>query len=289
MLGAFPQEIYEEIIRHLRDDHISLSATALTCHSLLFASQKHLFSRVVLYPSLPKKGATSSQLKRILSDSPHVGTYVDYLELHLCAGRCQWTSWITSLEYCLRHLSQLKALVIRADQSHPFSGGFTVSAAEDREGVNRIMRALMQTVQLPSLVYLDTYLFDVSSLLHRCWNIRELKLSKPILPTNLGDIPIGKPVQAHLHNYHFVYLEALRLEMSFESRDHDTMIWRTLCSQGISLRKLKRLSIAACELGHDLLMKELLGILEECGDTVEVLEIQTHFTASGQDHILTSY
>ncbi|KAF8160160.1 hypothetical protein BJ912DRAFT_1050134 [Pholiota molesta] len=190
MLGAFPQEIYEDIIRHLRDYPISLSATALTCSPLLCASQKHLFSRVVLYPSFPKKGATASQLQRMLSGSPHVGTYVDYLELHMCVGRCQWASWIASLEYCLRHLSQLKASVIRVDQTQPFSGGFTVSAPEDREGANRVMRALVQTVQLSSLVSLDTYRFDVSPLLHRCWNIRELKLSQPILPTISGDTPI---------------------------------------------------------------------------------------------------
>jgi hypothetical protein len=185
------------------------------------------------------------------------------------------------LEYCLRHLSQLKALVIRVDQTQPFSGGFTVSAPEDPEGANRVMRALAQTVQLPSLVSLDTYRFDVSPLLHRCWNIRELRLSQPILPSILGDTPIENPVQeAHLHDCYFVYLEALRLELSFESRDRDTMIWRTLYSHGVSFRKLKRLSIVARESDHNLLMKELLGILGECGDTVEVLKIQIHLTTS---------
>jgi hypothetical protein len=112
----------------------------------------------------------------------------------------------------------------------------------------------------------------------------------PTLSTILGDIPIENLIQSHLHgDCHFIYLEALRLELSFESRDRDTMIWRTLYSQGISSRKLKRLSIVARESDYDLLMKESLGILGECGDTVEVLKIQTHLTTSLQNHISTSY
>ncbi|KAF9473039.1 hypothetical protein BDN70DRAFT_937730 [Pholiota conissans] len=280
MVGVFPQEIYEDVVGYLKDDPVALKATSLTSFSLIAVSQKYLFSRVVLYPSImmdrwssSKKRATSAQLKRVLADSPHLGCYVRSLELHLCADRHQWLGWTSSLDFTLHHLSKLQSLVIKVDQASPLSNGYMTRPREDHNGVERITQALIRTLQIPSLHSLETHYFDTSILSH-CRNLKEITLSSPIIPRTVSNVVPQTSVDDNL-----VFLDALRVETSSGSDvGRETRIREVLLDHGISLARLKRLSRVAWGVGNDLVLAELWDIFSECGDSLESLELQTYFT-----------
>ncbi|KAF9481941.1 hypothetical protein BDN70DRAFT_875733 [Pholiota conissans] len=285
MIPVFPQEIYNEVIGYLKDNPRALKATALTCRSFVHVSQRHQFSRVVVRPSFPFSVSLPyeftcimaccnppvARLKKLLDDSPHIGRYIEDLELLLCRDRYQWDGWTSFLEFCLPHISKLQTLSVKAELTgFKSEDGCVIGPPEDNNGVDRIMKAFRDTLQLPSFRCLQAYHFDISPFVSYCRHLKEIRLSIPAELIALYDNSADSDP---------IFLEALRLEISDDSKSSDDIIQDIFLNQGVSLAKLKRLSrIDPGWYDPYPIMDELCDILEECQETLEFLELKVRIT-----------
>ncbi|KAF9481936.1 hypothetical protein BDN70DRAFT_492538 [Pholiota conissans] len=281
MIPVFPQEIYDEIIGYLKDDPRTLKATALTCRSFVHVSQKHRFSRVVVRPSFPFSVSLPyefvcinacynppvARLKKLLDNSPHIGCYIEELELLLCRDRHHWDGWTPFLEFCLPRISKLQTLSVRAELTGFKSvNDYVIGPPEDSDGVDRIMKAFKNALQLPSFRCLQAYRFDISPLLSHCRHLKELKLSIPEEPATSDDNSVDSDL---------IFQNSLRLEIPEESDFRDGLIRDMLLDQGVSLAKLEKFS--RIDPGRNdayPIMDELCDIFEECSETLQSLELK---------------
>ena len=129
---SLPPELYSEIINHLWNSKTALLACSIAARSFTVAAQKQLFSHIVLRG--PKKpiaiwdiGGSAENFKQLLENSPHIATYVRYLEIFDTprlygaldtigteqTTEEEWLSKDTCLPFCLGLLRLLKAFVIQ--------------------------------------------------------------------------------------------------------------------------------------------------------------------------------
>ncbi|KAF8969675.1 hypothetical protein BDZ97DRAFT_213001 [Flammula alnicola] len=170
MSSHLPQEICDEIMRHLRGDDNALKACSLACRPFLPSCQRFLFSNIVVFPPTDKKKRPNGHhLQRLLKASPHLCRYVHYLEIIDChPEEEEWLSLDRTLIFCLPLLCRLKALAVQ--YRTPMERG-------DWEGIAQggLLDALLDIMQLPSLTYLH---FDCLPLgiVNHCPNLKHFAL-----------------------------------------------------------------------------------------------------------------
>ena len=131
--GRLCPELYAAILGQLWNDHEALRTFSLSCHILRPLAQELLFKKIIVTFGVTLRfGIRGSRLKTILATSPHIGAYVEVLEiieLGTPAGHCSWflhndlseevingfgedesPASDTSLSFCLPLLPRLKAL-----------------------------------------------------------------------------------------------------------------------------------------------------------------------------------
>jgi hypothetical protein len=105
IIYRLPLEVVERIIDDIADNHSSIKACALVCHSFLPLCRKHIFASVTLNArredseseerlGLPTSPA-SDELNHLLSNSPHLAVYIRKLDYHVRGDefykrRCLW-------------------------------------------------------------------------------------------------------------------------------------------------------------------------------------------------------
>ncbi|KJA17956.1 hypothetical protein HYPSUDRAFT_57445 [Hypholoma sublateritium FD-334 SS-4] len=273
-----PQEIYDEIIYHLHRDPTTLRATALAHRALLSTAQKCLFAHIVLFPpAIPGHLTTASRLHRHLINAPHLGRYVDRLDLHICAGRAQWKGW-AALADVLPALPFLSALGVHVDQSLGWESSFLRLPPTSGADTSRIVSALAGALVRRTLVHLDTHCVDTALLLPHAHYIRELTLSAPITPAAGAAQGRAEGLPGEV-----VLLEGLRIENTFDLLEYyPYMLREALRAQGIAVGGLRRLSMMYHGYHAARCLEEMLGILEECNGVLEELEIDVRVTANGE-------
>ncbi|KAF8969706.1 hypothetical protein BDZ97DRAFT_2055754 [Flammula alnicola] len=257
-----PQEIDEDVVAYLWNDIVALKALALSCRSFLPACQKQLFARITLFPqrqrTLMQKLTTAPNFQRLLEVSPHLALYVCRLKI-LDDGRYGF-EWLThdseSLTFCFPLLRCLKALVINYQRREHFIWPSFVR----REW----FRALLNTLQLQSLVHLDLSYMPLA-LINHCPNLKSLGLTLGQPGWNVAIDATAASTRATN-----IYLESLHINIidDFLQDPGPPINWPdAIDHNALHLTRLKRLyAMAHIEMkGHD----EIQKILKRCANTLE--------------------
>ncbi|KDR69282.1 hypothetical protein GALMADRAFT_230784 [Galerina marginata CBS 339.88] len=251
--GELPQEIYDETIGLLRDDPDALRACALAFRQLLPTSQKLLFKRLALLLGsriLSLEYLNGPRLERILADSPHIGSYVEFLEIseatdveagfnytdysaeqRRASKYGEYLSRNLTLAFCLPRFCRLKCLSLQ--YRHMSGSARTV---------------LENTFRQSTLTCINIHSMH-PFILQRCRNMKHLS----ICPLDYDDPPkrtpgIDRPVLESLH-------------ITLNQRLEVITFVHTLTEQVINISHLKKLFVVCKDgaLSHATLWNLLLG------------------------------
>lgn len=174
MSDRVPQEIKDEILAYFWNDIHTLHACSLTCRTFLHTCRTYIFAKIVLFEPAHASKRTGLNFQGLLQTSPHIGSYVQHLELH----DEEYTEWLcqdTTLSFCMPHLFNLKALVIRIKVWEDPKQLWTLI----RQG--RFFSATMDILHFPSLVCLDLSWLPFQLVRHcQCLNHLSVRLSSVI-------------------------------------------------------------------------------------------------------------
>ncbi|KAF8969695.1 hypothetical protein BDZ97DRAFT_1794706, partial [Flammula alnicola] len=166
MSAHFPPEIDDEILSHLWDKNDSLKACSLACRAFLPACQKHLLSKIVLFPPTDeKKRGNGARFRRLLENSPHIFKYVHYLEVIDCkTEETEWLSKDTTLTYSLPLLRCLKALVIQYRTSGQGGNWGKIARGALDYAMNLALAPATPPIDSAKTIYLDSLSVQLANL-----------------------------------------------------------------------------------------------------------------------------
>ncbi|KAF9031561.1 hypothetical protein BDZ89DRAFT_1063956 [Hymenopellis radicata] len=181
MLSTFmlPQELLEEIVDLLFDDHQSLKALACTAHCISARSQKLLFHELVLSP----KTKSPSSYIPLLEMSPHILSYVRRLrivarEFYSSLTSCQYVHDDASLGrliHAVTNVDDIELMQVVGLDAFIGPGGLLPTIASPRVRMLRLNTVWLPTPQ--SIFTVLSYFPSVSSL--RLQNV-------PVMGTSLS-------------------------------------------------------------------------------------------------------
>ncbi|KAF8969683.1 hypothetical protein BDZ97DRAFT_1754506 [Flammula alnicola] len=273
MSAHFPPEIDDEIVSYLWDENDSLKACSLACRAFLPACQKHLLSKIVLFPPTDrKKRGNGARFQQLLKNSPHISKYIHYLEvIDRSTQEKEWLSKDTTLTYSLPLLRCLKALVIQYRTS--VKGGNW-----ERIARGGLLGSLLDVMRLPSLTYLNFRCLPVA-MVNYCPSLKHLALNRMM---NLAVAPAMLPIDSSKT----IYLDSLKVHL-VDLCPISTPV--TILSQvgwladminktQIDVGRLKKLHVEA---GNDIRAHvEMKMLLSHCGDSLEELAFVPAFSST---------
>jgi len=269
---SLPPELYSEIINHLWNSKTALLACSIAARSFTVAAQKQLFSHIVLRG--PKKpvaiwdiGGSAENFKQLLENSPHIATYVRYLEIFDTpriygaldtigtepTSKEEWLSKDTCLPFCLELLRLLKAFVIQ------YRYGPTNKWSSMPEV---LVIAFLNLLKQPSLIYVELQCVPIN-LVHRGVgpNLKHFVLHDGRTEDR---IDIINPQNA---SSELTQLTSLSIESGFHILDAIALIVED-ATRRFDISKLKRLAISLdgeASLAHPLVAR----FLQSCAATLE--------------------
>jgi len=273
-----PPEIHPEIVQYLWDDKKALKACSTASSTFTASAQRHLFSQIIIRgPLKPTKvqdiGGSPQNFKNLLDESPHIASYVDYLELFddvrftsrsglEPTTREEWLSTDTFLASCLNRLFNLKALVIQYGNREDFDQTRWEEIRRWNEMPDALLSSILTLLHQPSLVYVDMKSAPINFILPGIGpNIRHVVVYDLLKDTRLYSAPSqplpGLPELTSLFiNYGVDMEDAMELFVNEPSRSFD-------------ITKLERLIIWVE--GYDYITQHDLvaEFLESCSGTIK--------------------
>ena len=278
--GILCPELYAAILGQLWDDHEALRTCSLSCHILRPLAQELLFKKITVAFGPNEYRFTSSsrhirgsRLKTILATSPHIGAYVEVLEIGEMGPRD--SNWFlneelpeevikgfgedeslarnTSLNFCLPLLPRLKAL--STELYYPkFLKTYWASTTQ-----TGLLASLVTTMSLSSLTCLVVGGIPLA-LISYCPNLRYLWLES-LLESDHNDEKMWFAVHI-APSANRIQLQSLAV-----SQDLTHCFTKGFLSQTVDLSALKTLFIKY----PAVIQTDVQAFLEPCVNSVEEL------------------
>ena len=174
---------------HDIDNHSSIKACALVCHSFLPLCRKHIFASVVLNaqedsrPSSP----TSHDFDHLLSNLPHLAVYIRKVDYHISRDDYyEGKYWLFSLFKKLVKLQKLGLLGIKHSRTLP---GYDLNSSRWKSLPERkIFLFLLSHPNLTRICLENIWVFLLADLA-LCVNLKELEIGPGLsCLNNVGDL-----------------------------------------------------------------------------------------------------